>query len=104
LNKAATLLESVMNRGREIAIVAVVSLLPAGSAFAQCAMCGTALQDADGPLQRGLFWSVVFLISLPYSIVAGFVAFLYWRHRQTRTANRPVLRLVTASGGKEVGR
>ena len=83
--------------------------LSAGPAFAQCAMCGTSLQDTDGPLARGLFWSVVFLISLPYSIVAGFILFLYWRSREARRLERmrPALRLVPAggsAGGKEDGR
>ena len=81
-------------------------LLSAGPVFAQCAMCGTALQDTDGPLTRGIFWSVVFLISLPYSIVAGFIGFLYWRFRQARSAERarPALHLVPAVSGKEDGR
>jgi hypothetical protein len=90
-------------------LAAIGLLLSAAPAFAQCAMCGTTLQDTDGPLTRGIFWSVVFLISLPYSIVAGFILFLYWRTRQARIAERerPVLRLVPAAGsvsGKEDGR
>ena len=50
--------------------------------------------------------SVVFLISLPYSIVAGFISFLYWRSRQARNAERarPALHLVPAVSGKEDGR
>ena len=88
------------------AITVVGLLLSAGPALAQCAMCGTALQDTDGPLTRGIFWSVVFLISLPYSIVAAFISFLYWRSRQARIAERarPALHLVPAVSGKEDGR
>ena len=88
------------NRGRTIAIVWGMLLASAGPALAQCAMCGTALQDQDGPLQRGIFWSVVFLISLPYSIVGGFIAYLYWRSRKVRSQEtvRPLLRLVTVAG------
>lgn len=90
-----------------MAALAVVGLLlSAEPAFSQCAMCGTSLQDTDGPLARGIFWSVVFLISLPYSIVAGFISFLYWRSRQARIAERarPSLHLVPAVSGKEDGR
>jgi hypothetical protein len=64
-------------------------------ALAQCAMCGTAVQQPDDPLSAGLFWSVVFLISLPYSIVGGFVATLFWiHHRSKRAPENPALHVV----------
>lgn len=58
-------------------------VLAAGSAWAQCAMCGTAVQG-DDPLARGILWSVIFLISLPYAIVGTFVLALFWLSRRER--------------------
>lgn len=57
---------------------------PSTSAFAQCAMCGTALQDGGDPLTRGVLYSTLFLISLPYAIFGSFVVFLVWRSRRAR--------------------
>lgn len=66
--------------------VLVESLLSPTGAFAQCAMCGTALQGSEDPLSRGMFWSVAFLISLPYTIVAAFVVGILWTSRRARAA------------------
>jgi len=78
-------------------LVLGVTASPA-SALAQCAMCGTSLQDGGDPLTRGVLFSTLFLISLPYLIVGSFAAALYWRSRRARmeraAAETPGLRLV----------
>ena len=53
------------------------------SAAAQCAMCGTAVSGED-PLARGILWSVIFLISLPYTIVGAFIVGIAWAARRAR--------------------
>ena len=63
--------------------ITLPAVLAAGSAWAQCAMCGTAVQGED-PLARGILWSVVFLISLPYAIVGAFVIGLFRLSRRER--------------------
>lgn len=76
----------------ETASVAVALVaLAATQASGQCAMCGTSLQG-DEPLARGIFWSVVFLISLPYTIVGAFVIGLLWawRREKSRRENGPL--------------
>ncbi|MGH7820620.1 MAG: hypothetical protein ACREQ9_12670 [Candidatus Binatia bacterium] len=81
--------------------LAISTLLPA-IARAQCAMCGTAVQSADDPLGRGIFWSVLFLMSLPYTIVGAFVVGIVWRYRRSRTRReRSPLHLV---GGLEAAK
>jgi hypothetical protein len=66
-------------------------LLAATDASAQCAMCGTAIQG-DDPLARGILWSVLFLISLPYAIVGAFVFTLFRlsRRERLRRENAPL--------------
>jgi hypothetical protein len=59
-------------------------------------MCGTALSGADDPLARGIWWSVLFLISLPYAIVASFAIGLLWIARRQRRRRE---RLRTLDGG-----
>ena len=65
-----------------------VLIAPAVSA-AQCAMCGTAIQGENDPLARGLFWSVVFLRSLPYTIVGGLILPFVILHRRARRRSTP---------------
>jgi hypothetical protein len=74
-------------RFRELlAVATAAALLVPAVAWAQCAMCGTAIQGQDDPLARGLFWSVVFLISLPYTIVGGLVLTFIVLHRRAARA------------------
>jgi hypothetical protein len=90
------------------ALVAALGVLLARSTFAQCAMCGTALSSPDDPLARGLFWSVVFLISLPYAIVGAFIAAIAWAHHRAKLRReRSPLRAIgggwsPVAGGKEI--
>jgi hypothetical protein len=67
-------------------LVGALALLPGtlvatrGDALAQgCAMCRTALGDADDPLARGFYWSVLFLMSAPYIVAGAMGAWLAYR-------------------------
>jgi len=84
-----------------ISIAAASILLAPAGALAQCAMCGTALQGENDPIARGLFWSVLFLISLPYTIVGGvFIAFVVLSRRAAkRSARRAEVSLRVIPGG-----
>lgn len=88
-------------RSATLAVLGGLALpvLHRGLALAQCAMCGTAIQSPDEPLARGLFWSVLFLISLPYTIVAGFIAAIAWGMRRSRRA-QSAPHLHTAGGAR----
>ncbi|MGH7859062.1 MAG: hypothetical protein ACREQY_17185, partial [Candidatus Binatia bacterium] len=41
--------------------------------------------SSEDPLGRGIIWSVVFLISLPYTIVGAFIIGIAWMYRRSRT-------------------
>jgi hypothetical protein len=57
-------------------------LFSAARAAAQgCAMCGNSL-GPDDPLTGAINTSVVFLLLMPYTILAGVGGWLYFRYRQ----------------------
>jgi hypothetical protein len=57
-------------------------LLPAARAAAQgCAMCGNSL-GTDDPLTGAINTSVIFLLLMPYTILAGVGVWLYVRYRR----------------------
>jgi hypothetical protein len=67
---------------------------PTSGAWAQaCAMCKTALANADEATVRAFNWSILLLLSAPYLLagsVGGWLFYAYWRGR----AARPVPRVV----------
>lgn len=63
-----------------------------GRALAQgCAMCGTAVQDPADPLARSLSSSVLFMMSMPFFLLATVGGWLVYRHRRPgdRTEENP---------------
>ena len=78
-------------------LAAMILLIPA-DALAQCAMCGTAISSPDDPLARGLYWSVLFLGTMPFLIIGsigGWLIYTYRRGPGRRQTTAPILRLVT---------
>jgi hypothetical protein len=68
-----------------MAVIAVVSLL-AGDALA-CPMCKAALGSADrshGDWVGGFFWSILFMISMPFIILGSFSGYMYVLVRRAR--------------------
>lgn len=63
-----------------------------GEVLAQgCAMCKTALGGPDDPLARGLNISILFLLSMPFALLAtvgGWFFFLFRRDRRRRSTLR----------------
>ncbi len=77
------------------AIVALALAVTApGAAFAQgCAMCATALGGPEDPLGRGMYVSILFMVSMPFLLVGsvgGWFLFMYRRGRP----HRPALRVI----------
>jgi hypothetical protein len=68
-----------------------LSVLP--SPAQGCAMCQAVLPPAGDPLARGMFWSVLFLLSAPFAVgaaIGGWLLYQYWRaahpHRSESSA------------------
>ena len=73
---------------RRIAVLAVVLVLAAHSAWAQsCAMCGSSFGQND-PVTRAFSWSILFLMATPYTIVGLIGAYLYFSYRRSSRRRR----------------
>lgn len=69
-----------MNR-KLLLVVVLVLLLPLW-ADAQCAMCRAVVEsEADGKTAEGINNGIVYLMALPYVLVAGLFYFIYRKMR-----------------------
>jgi heme/copper-type cytochrome/quinol oxidase subunit 2 len=69
-------------------VLAVITLLVVTDVAGACPTCKDSL--AQGPnavgLVRGYFWSIVFMMSMPFVILLGLGTYFYWEVRKARTA------------------
>ena len=71
-------------------LVGACVLLASSDAAAQgCAMCRTAIGSADDPLANGFFWSIMFLVSAPYTVIGSVGGWLIYRHLVAARAGKP---------------
>jgi len=62
---------------------ALLGALAQAPAFAQgCAMCGTAVGDANDPLARSMASSIMFMIPVPFFLFFSVAGWLIYRFRQ----------------------
>ena len=56
-------------------------------ANAQCAMCRAVLESEEGQsTARGVNNGIMYLMSIPYLLVAGFGFIIYWKFFRTKKA------------------
>jgi hypothetical protein len=48
-----------------------------------CAMCQTVLPRGDDPLARGLFWSVLILLTAPFVVTGAIGGWIYYHYRKS---------------------
>jgi len=48
-----------------------------------CAMCQAVLPRGDDPLARGLFWSVLILLTAPFVVTGAIGGWVYYHHRKS---------------------
>ncbi len=63
-------------------------LLPAEILAQGCAMCQTVMPRGDEPLARGMFWSVLLLMTAPFVIGASIGGWLFYQYRSAHRASR----------------
>ncbi len=67
---------------RKLLLVVVLMLLLPSLAEAQCAMCRAVVEsEADGKTAEGINNGIVYLMALPYVLVAGLFYFIYRKMR-----------------------
>jgi heme/copper-type cytochrome/quinol oxidase subunit 2 len=66
----------------------VVAVLLSASAASACPMCKAALANAEGQgdLVSGFFWSILFMMSMPFTLLASFSGYMYLQVRRARAA------------------
>ncbi len=80
------------------ATVCALLVLAAPEAVAQgCSMCRTAVEGMDDPLARSLSRSVLFMVSMPFAVVASIAGWLFFTYRRGEGA--PELRSGRPRGG-----
>lgn len=74
-------------RARFVLAVLVMTLLVVSeSAFAQCAMCVTALEQNGGQLAAGFNKGILFLLGMPYFVFTAIGVSWYMKHRRRQKA------------------
>lgn len=69
-------------KGRIIFILATVAILFPSMVEAQCAMCRAVLEsEASGNAAKGINNGIVYLMAVPYVLVAGLFYFIYRKMR-----------------------
>ncbi|MEX2187980.1 MAG: hypothetical protein WD875_14335 [Pirellulales bacterium] len=75
---------------RCVAALAALALVLALGGIAQaCPTCGSGMADGSEAGQKmlnGWFWSIVFMMSMPFAIVASLGGYMYWIVRKSRQA------------------
>jgi hypothetical protein len=56
--------------------------LPALALAQGCAMCGTVGQGSQDPLVRGMYYSILLMVSMPFAVVAVVGGWFVYRTRQ----------------------
>ncbi len=86
-----------------IALLALVMAL--GSTASACPSCKAALANHDnahGNMVAGYFWSILFLMSMPFAILGSFSGYMYLLVRRARGGQTGQSRQ-PASSGEEFG-
>lgn len=74
--------------------LAVVFVAFFASAAQACPTCGAGFSEAGEAGQKmlsGWFWSIVFMMSMPFAIVASLGGYMYWIVRKARRTQTPAI-------------
>ena len=72
-----------------MAFAALMLLLALDGAAQACPTCGAGMADGGEAAQKmlnGWFWSIVFMMSMPFAIVTSLGGYMYWIVRKARRA------------------
>lgn len=76
-----------MLSNRHLAFVCFVMVGLSASLWSElayaCAMCQAVLPRGDDPLARGLFWSVLILLTAPFVVTGVIGGWIYYHHRKS---------------------
>lgn len=84
-------------RKTRIAISVVAIFFCLASFVDACPTCKDTLSENDANMVRGYFWSIVFMMSMPFLVLTGLVSYFYILVRKARAAAPPELDVATAA-------
>ena len=93
----------IYRAARCLVIGAVAAALPV-LAEAQCAMCGTVGQGANDPLVKGMFASILLMVSMPTSLACAVGGWFAWRHRHGSSDDDAMTALETLTNDQKARR
>jgi hypothetical protein len=73
-------------RGPFIPTLALCALLAGASDVWACPFCKEALGSSQGDLVSGFFYSILFMLSMPFMIITGMGTYMYVLVRRARIA------------------
>lgn len=71
-----------------LAVWVLAMILPPQVLAQGCAMCQTVMPRGSEPLARGMFWSVLLLMTAPFVVGASIGGWLFYQHRSARRSQR----------------
>ncbi|HEY5315244.1 MAG TPA: hypothetical protein VIK18_22120 [Pirellulales bacterium] len=72
-----------------LAILLVLALSQAASACPTCKAGLAANDPTHGDLVSAYMWSILFLMAMPFTVLASFSGYMYWLVRQARNRPKP---------------
>ena len=79
-----------MSSNRHLAFICFIVVGLSASLWSElayaCAMCQTVLPRGDDPLARGLFWSVLILLTAPFVVTGAIGGWIYYHYRKSGCA------------------
>jgi hypothetical protein len=81
-------LRSIVARSGWIAVLTAVFWLSSGEPTLACPSCKEALGSSSGggDLVSGFFWSILFMLSMPFLLLGSFGLYFYYLVRKARLA------------------
>ncbi|MBI3327748.1 MAG: hypothetical protein HYZ81_13735, partial [Nitrospinae bacterium] len=79
-----------------LALWVLASLIPTEVLAQGCAMCQTVMPHGSDPMARGMFWSVLLLMTAPFAVgasIGGWLFYKYWSARRSQRTAALVLPL-----------
>lgn len=98
------MLSNVARRTGSLLVAAVIVAALSATADA-CPSCKAALaaQEGQGDLVSGFFWSILFMMSMPFALVTSFSGYMYLLVRRSRgAANATSVDPADAAGGEAI--
>ena len=75
------------NLGMLMMAICFINLFVGIAACDACPTCKDSLSENDAHLVAGYFWSIVFMMSMPFTILGGLSLYFYFQIRKARFQN-----------------